>query len=77
MDLVHQIVVQEGVTDLVHCWYRRVSVTGSPECCPPPRRATLHSLKTRKHKMNKKEDSMNIEILTFRGDFKEGADPAV
>ena len=45
MDLVHQIVVQEGVTDLVHCWYRRVSVTGSPECCPPPRRATLYSLK--------------------------------
>ena len=27
-----------------------VSVTGLPECCPPPRRATpaLHSLKTRK-----------------------------
>ena len=27
--------------------------------------------------MNKKEDSMNIEILTFQGDFKEGEDPAV
>ena len=72
MDLVHQIVVQEGVTDLVHCWYRRVSVTGSPECCPPPRRATLHSLKTRKHKMNKKKIQWILKYLPFKVTSKKG-----